>query len=66
MLLYRDAERIIQEDVGYIPVAHRVDQYVFQPFVQNVPTNSYGYTVPNLNIYSRMLTQVYTSGRPAE
>jgi len=64
--LYKQCERIIQEDVGYIPVAFRVDQYAFKPWVQNVPTNLQGYTVPDSNIYVRMFTQVYTSGRPAE
>ncbi|MDP9365669.1 MAG: peptide ABC transporter substrate-binding protein, partial [Chloroflexota bacterium] len=64
--LYKQCERIIQEDVGYIPVAFRVDQYAFKPWVQNLPTNLQGYTVPDTNIYVRMFTQVYTSGRPAE
>jgi len=64
LALYAEAERIIQEDVGYIPVTFRVDQYAFKPFVQGVPTNQQGYTVPDGNIYLRMLTQVYLSGRP--
>ena len=64
--LYKQAERIIQEDVGYIPVAFRVDQYAFKPWVQNLPTNRQGFTVPDGNIYGRMFTQIYMAGRPAE
>jgi ABC-type transport system substrate-binding protein len=64
--LYRQAEKIIQEDVGYMPIAFRVDQYAFKPWVQNLPTNKQGFTVPDGNIYVRMFTQVYISGRPAE
>jgi len=64
--LYKQAETIIQEDVGYIPVVFRVDQYAFKPWVQNVPVNSQGFTVPDGNIYVRMFTQVFTAGRPAE
>ncbi|CAA9584476.1 MAG: Oligopeptide ABC transporter, periplasmic oligopeptide-binding protein OppA [uncultured Thermomicrobiales bacterium] len=64
--LYKQAERIIQEDVGYIPVGFRVDQYAFKPWVQGVPTNRQGFTVPDGNIYLRMFTEVGISGRPAE
>jgi len=63
--LYKQAETIIQKDVGYIPVGFRVDQYAFKPFVKNVPTNKQGYTVPDGNIYVRMFTQVDIEGRPA-
>ena len=34
--IYKQAERIIQEDVGYIPVVYRVDQYAFKPWVKDV------------------------------
>jgi oligopeptide transport system substrate-binding protein len=64
--LYKEAERIIQEDVGYMPIAYRVDQYAFKPWVQNLPVNRQGFTVPDGNIYVRMFTQVYISGRPEE
>ncbi len=64
--LYAEAERIIQQDVGYVPIAYRVDQYAFKPFVQNLPQNSQGYTVPDTNIYLRMLTQIYLTGRSSE
>jgi ABC-type transport system substrate-binding protein len=64
--LYKQAERIIQEDVGYMPIAYRVDQYAFKPWVQNLPTNRQGFTVPDSNIYVRMFEQVYISGRTDE
>ena len=64
--IYKQAERIIQEDVGYIPVVYRVDQYAFKPWVKGVAVNKQGFTVPEGNIYVRMLTQVYVEGRPAE
>ena len=61
--MYKEAERIIQEDVGYIPLTYRVDQYAFKPWVQNLPVNRQGFTVPDSNIYVRMFEQVYISGR---
>lgn len=63
--IYKQAEKLIQEDVGYIPVVFRVDQYAFKPWVKNVPINQQGYVVAEGNIYTRMLTQVYIEGRPA-
>ena len=64
--IYKQAERIIQDDVGYIPVVYRVDQYAFKPWVRGVPTNRQGFVVPDGNIYVRMLTEVSIDGRPAE
>ena len=55
--IYKQAERIIQEDVGYMPVVYRVDQYAFKPWVKDVPVNRQGFTVPDGNIYVRMLIE---------
>ncbi len=62
--IYRQAEQIIQEDVGYMPIVYRVDQYAFKPWVQDVPVNRQGFTVPDGNIYVRMLTEIAVEGRP--
>jgi ABC-type oligopeptide transport system substrate-binding subunit len=64
--LYTQCERIIQEDVGYSPIVFRKDQYAFKPWVQGVKSNRQGFTVPEGNIYIRMLTDVFIEGRPAE
>ncbi len=64
--LYKQAEKIIQEDVGYIPVVFRVDQNAFKPWVKELPTNQQGFTVPDGNIYVRGVTRVTTAERPAE
>jgi ABC-type oligopeptide transport system substrate-binding subunit len=64
--IYKQAERIIQEDVGYMPIVFRVDQYAFKPWVKDVPVNRQGYWVPLGNIYARMISQVDVEGRPAE
>ncbi|MFN8592370.1 MAG: peptide ABC transporter substrate-binding protein [Thermomicrobiales bacterium] len=64
--IYKKAEKIIQEDVGYIPVVFRVDQYAFKPWVKDVPVNRQGYWVPLGNIYARMISSVDVEGRPAE
>jgi ABC-type oligopeptide transport system substrate-binding subunit len=64
--IYKQAERVIQEDVGYIPVVYRVDQYAFKPWVQGVAVNRQGFTVPDGNIYVNMLSQVSVEGRPEE
>jgi ABC-type transport system substrate-binding protein len=64
--IYKQCERIIQEDVGYMPIVFRVDQYAFKPWVSGVAVNTQGFTVPEGNIYNRMLTQVAVTDRPAE
>jgi oligopeptide transport system substrate-binding protein len=64
--IYKEAERIIQEDVGYIPVVYRVDQYAFKPWVKDVAVNRQGFTVPETNIYARMVSDVRIEGRPAQ
>lgn len=64
--IYRQVEKVIQEDVGYIPVVYRVDQYAFKPWVKDVAVNRQGFTVPFGNIYVRMLSSVGVEGRPEE
>jgi oligopeptide transport system substrate-binding protein len=64
--VYKQAERVIQEDVGYIPIVYRVDQYAFKPWVKDVAVNRQGFTVPLGNIYVRMLSDARVEGRPAE
>lgn len=64
--IYKQAERVIQEEVGYIPVVFRVDQYAFKPWVKDVAMNRQGFTVPLGNIYVRMLSDARVEGRPAE
>lgn len=61
--IYRQAEQIIQEDVGYMPLVYRLDQYAFKPWIKNVPVNNQGYAVPDGNIYVRMMTKVSIAGR---
>jgi len=63
LALYVECERIIQEDVGYMPIVYRVDQNVFKPWVQNIPSNSLGFSVPDGNIYVRALTEYRIEGR---
>jgi oligopeptide transport system substrate-binding protein len=64
--IYKQAERIIQEDVGYIPVVYRVDNYAFKPWVKDVAVNRQGFVVPTGNIYVRMVVDARVEGRPAE
>jgi oligopeptide transport system substrate-binding protein len=64
--VYKQAERTIQEDVGYIPVVYRVDQYAFKPWVKDVAVNRQGFTVPETNMYVGILTDVRVEGRPGE
>lgn len=63
LAIYLEAEKIIQNDVGYIPLVYRVDQYVFKPWVQGVPVNKFGGTVPDGNMPSRMMVSISISGR---
>jgi ABC-type transport system substrate-binding protein len=64
--IYKQAERVIQEDVGYIPVVYRVDQYAYKPWVKDVPVNRQGFWVPYGNIFVRLLSTVRVEGRPEE
>ena len=61
--IYRQAEEVIQTDVGYMPLVYRVDNYVFKPWVKGVAVNQFGQAVPDGNIYVRMLTKVSVEGR---
>jgi ABC-type oligopeptide transport system substrate-binding subunit len=61
--IYRQAEEVIQTDVGYIPLVYLVDNYVFKPWVKGVAVNQFGQAVPDGNIYVRMLTKVSVEGR---
>jgi oligopeptide transport system substrate-binding protein len=61
--IYKQAERVIQEDVGYIPVVYRVDQYAFKPWVKDIAVNRQGFTVPDGNIYVNMLSSLRIEGR---
>jgi ABC-type transport system substrate-binding protein len=63
--LYKEAERIIQTDVGYIPVVYRLDVYAFKPWVKGITVNSQGFTVPDGNIFVRANTRYYIEGRPS-
>jgi ABC-type oligopeptide transport system substrate-binding subunit len=61
--IYREAERIMQEDVGYIPVSYRVVYNVYKPWLKGVQVNKQGYVVPNGNIYLNMWNRCYIQGR---
>jgi len=63
LAIYEQAEKIIQGDVGYMPLVYRLDNYVFKPWVKGIAVNQQGYTVPDGNIYVRMLTKAYVEGR---
>ncbi|CAN5777329.1 ABC transporter substrate-binding protein [soil metagenome] len=63
LAIYLEAEKIIQEDVGYMPLVYRLDQYVFKPWVKGIAVNDQGYQVPDGNIYVGMFQTVYIEGR---
>jgi len=63
LAIYEQAEKVIQTDVGYMPLVYRLDNYVFKPWVKGIAVNQQGYTVPDGNIYVRMLTKAYIEGR---
>ncbi len=66
LAVYLEAEKVIQEDVGYMPLVFRLDQVVYKPWVQNILVNQYGQKVPDSNIYVNMLRRATTDTRPAE
>ena len=62
--VYRQAETIIQQDGGYIPVVYRQDQIAYKPWVINLPVNQQGFTVPQGNMYVKFLQDIAVEGRP--
>jgi ABC-type oligopeptide transport system substrate-binding subunit len=61
--IYRECERIMQEEVAYIPVVYRNAYDLYKPWVKGVPVNKQGYALPNGNIYVQMWNTVYIEGR---
>jgi oligopeptide transport system substrate-binding protein len=59
MALYREAEEVLQTDVGYIPVVWMVRYVAFKPWVKGLPRNKDGHIVPDGNIYRGMSEQIY-------
>jgi ABC-type transport system substrate-binding protein len=56
---YAKAEEIIQQDVGYVPVAWVVRYAAAKPIVKGFEKNKQGELVVDGNIYVDMLTKIY-------
>ncbi|HXH13039.1 MAG TPA: peptide ABC transporter substrate-binding protein [Alphaproteobacteria bacterium] len=59
LALYRQAEEVLQRDVGYVPVVWTVRYVAFKPWVKGLPRNKDGHIVPDGNIYRGMLERIY-------
>jgi oligopeptide transport system substrate-binding protein len=59
MAMYRQAEEVLQRDVGYIPVVWTVRYAAFKPWVKGLPRNKEGHIVPDGNIYRGMMEHIY-------
>jgi ABC-type oligopeptide transport system substrate-binding subunit len=59
--LYYQAETRMQTQFAYMPIHWRTDNYAIKPWVQGVPKNKQGYTVPNTNIFGRLWDVVYAT-----
>jgi len=59
----KEAETILQTDVGYIPLTYRNAYDVFKPWMKGMPINKQGFQIPNGNIYTNMWNTVYIEGR---
>ena len=59
--LYYQAETRIQTQFAYMPIHWRTDYYAIKPYVQGVPKNKQGYTVPNTNMYIRAWDKISVS-----
>jgi ABC-type oligopeptide transport system substrate-binding subunit len=64
--VYKKAERIMQEEVAYIPVVFRLDQGAFRPWLKDVAVNRQGFAVPDGNMYPWMVADIAIEGRPEE
>jgi ABC-type oligopeptide transport system substrate-binding subunit len=56
---YKKAEEIMQQDVGYVPVAWVVRYAAAKPWVKGIEKNKAGEFVVEGNIYVRMLEHIY-------
>jgi oligopeptide transport system substrate-binding protein len=56
---YAKAEEIMQNDVGYVPVAWVVRYFAAKPHVRGIEKNKQGEFVVDGNIYVDMLTKMY-------
>ena len=56
---YAKAEEIMQNDVGYVPVAWVVRYAAAKPWVKGIEKNKAGENVINGNIYTDMLQHIY-------
>jgi ABC-type oligopeptide transport system substrate-binding subunit len=61
--IYRECERIMQEDVAYVPVVYRNAYDVYKPWVKGMPVNEQGFTMRNGNIYVGAWNTMYIEGR---
>jgi peptide/nickel transport system substrate-binding protein/oligopeptide transport system substrate-binding protein len=61
--IYRECEKLMHEDVAYIPIVYRNAYYVYKPWVKGVPVADTGFVTPNGNIYLGMYDRVYIQGR---
>jgi ABC-type oligopeptide transport system substrate-binding subunit len=59
LVAYAKAEEIMQNDVGYVPVAWVVRYAAAKPTVRGIEKNRQGELVVDGNIYSDMLTKIY-------
>jgi len=59
LALYRQAEEVLQRDVGYVPVVWTVRYVAFKPWVKGLPRNKDGHIIPDGNIYRGMLERIY-------
>lgn len=61
--LFRQTETLLQQAVAYIPVVYPVSYYLFQPWVQDLPTSQAGNLVTNNGLFSRLKSRIAIQGR---
>jgi ABC-type transport system substrate-binding protein len=61
--LYRQAEEVLQRDVGYVPVTWVVRYAAVKPWVKGIETNRSGERVVDGNIYVDMLSHLHITER---
>lgn len=64
--IYAECERLLQEEVAYIPVVYPVAWYLVKPWVVGLPVTRGGYRALDNGLYTRMNTTIRIQGRPAQ
>jgi ABC-type oligopeptide transport system substrate-binding subunit len=57
--LYIEAERVLRDEAGYIPLYYPVAVNVFKPYIKGIPQSSAGFPVTDGSVYRGQKSLIY-------